>query len=67
MPKIQRVRFVNMKVYAMAGKKFWHELNRERDHMARCTIGRRPIGYFPQAEAGENYYQQQAVRATVVV
>ena len=40
-------------------RKVWHQLNREHDHVARCNI--------PLVEAGEIYYRQQALKATVLV
>jgi hypothetical protein len=38
MPEIQRVWQSNMRVYG--ADKVWHQLNREHDHVARCTVER---------------------------
>jgi transposase InsO family protein len=38
MPEIQRVWQDNMQVYG--ADKVWHQLNREHDHVARCTVER---------------------------
>ena len=38
MPEIQRVWHSNMRVYG--ADKVWHQLNREHDHVARCTVER---------------------------
>jgi transposase InsO family protein len=38
MPEIQRVWQANMQVYG--ADKVWHQLNREHDHVARCTVER---------------------------
>jgi transposase InsO family protein len=38
MPEIQRVWQANMQVYG--ADKVWHHLNREHDHVARCTVER---------------------------
>ena len=38
MPEIQRVWQDNMQVYGT--DKVWHQLNREHDHVARCTVER---------------------------